>query len=286
MNSTNQIVVANLKTIPVTNTANDGVGIMITRSDHPPVVDLPEQEEDITMDKKYNNKAEEEAMILSNNHLLSSTIENNKGKEPMTQEQQPPPVQMINYCSCKHIVPQYKCSSYQNLTAIMVPPYFHNKAILILGDSVPWEMSQALKCVVDRNAGSSAISNLKIVFHGMHLFHIHEHEFKATLDQLIRQQEGEVAAVIFGIGIWYNWQWGVPLASFPKENKNNKRKRWWKKDNVPNRIPVNGFTTARILNEECPSSLQTYLNKNPYNASIDPFTRAKKIRKYCTVLLG
>lgn len=168
-------------------------------------------------------------------------------------DSQPKTIYTDNWCACSHIAKQHKCGSCKPLPRISVPPSLYGKAILLLGDSLPWQMAQTLKCVVG--------SKMDIVFKGMHLFPIDETRFEATLNEMIKTQE--YAAVVLGIGTWYNWEWGMPVTN-----------------------PVTASTSTRLLMEACPLSLRAYLEGSPYSSSTDPYARALRIRKECKAMLG
>eukprot|EP01047_Picozoa_sp_COSAG01_P033493 COSAG01_NODE_2468_length_7634_cov_6.744127_2_plen_443_part_00 len=160
-------------------------------------------------------------------------------------------------CRCRSIR-TYKCpDTCTTVAAVSVPAILIGRRILVIGDSLPWTLSQTLRCVVGQK--------MHIQFHAMHVFPLDELAFEATLSAWINAQQ--YAAVVFGIGTWYNWQWGAQLSEH-----------------------VNASTATRILNEQCPATLRLDLNADPYNRRSSDgdwvWRRAERIRSRCKALLG
>ena len=167
------------------------------------------------------------------------------------------------YKPCPHIVKHHMCpDQFYNMSCTdsgritTVPPKLLGKSILVLGDSLPWQMSMSLKC--------AAGANMTTVFRAMHLFPIGERDFEAALDQMIAQ--GEFVAVVVGIGTWYSWAFNESTATV-------------------NANTITAATTGLMLNERCPESLQTHMAATPY-AKESVYERAMRIRKECPALLG
>ena len=154
-------------------------------------------------------------------------------------------------CKCASIV-AHKCSKKfrcENtlLPVVDIPVALHDKSILLLGDSIPWQLSMTMKCVAGSKVHTKSV--------GMHIFPLNEIQFENTLQKVV--QQNNYSAIIFGIGTWYNWEWGT---QYDDENLDTMMKR-------------------------CPESFQKDIKNMDYNAETNSYDYAQKFRSGCKLLL-
>ena len=117
-------------------------------------------------------------------------------------------------CQCPHISSQHRCSScspwrYQKSKAL---DNLRGEKLLFLGDSISGQLSQAMQCYA--NNGEENDQHLSVKFRSMHIFPSDEDEFESRMNEEIGDdgKGGRYVAVVFGIGTWYNWEWGEDVA--------------------------------------------------------------------------
>ena len=168
-------------------------------------------------------------------------------------------------CQCPHIVSQHQCSRcspwrYQKAKAL---GNLRGEKLLVLGDSIAWQLSQAMQCYA--NDGEDDNHHLSLKFCATHLFPLNEDEFESWMNGEIGGdgKGGRYVAIVFGIGTWYNWEWGEDVA--------------WGGGSAN----ISGRTTLDSMELQCTEGLSERLEAEP-----DVYQRALLLRSECRALLG
>jgi len=147
---------------------------------------------------------------------------------------------------CQHIVKHHRCSKQYSFDVDV--KLEDNANVLILGDSLPWQMWMTLKCMLPPK------SPISFDFEGMHLFPESESRFIDTLKHYTKNKHYDY--LVFTIGTWYNWKWG---------------------DDIDTSVPMNW--TMDTLNTWCPSGLrkELFAQKDVYQRGLLSRSKCKKL---------
>ena len=150
---------------------------------------------------------------------------------------------------CQHIVKHHRCSKPYSFNADGLKLDFKAN-VLILGDSLPWQMWMTLKCMLPPT------SHISFDFTGMHLFPETESIFMDRLNEHTKQKHYDY--LVFTIGTWYNWYWNNDIDTSAQTD--------W---------------TMNTLKNHCPSGLRDELFKLK-----DTWPRSRLSRSKCKELLS
>ena len=118
-----------------------------------------------------------------------------------------------------------------------------NKSVLLMGDSLAWQLSMAMQCSL----------SIRAHFKGLHTFPIYELDFERTISDTLSKDTYD--AVIFSIGTWYNWQWNETFS-----NSTNSR--------------ITPQTSSAILEKNCPPDLKVKIKADPYTYKTEPYSHS------------
>jgi len=167
--------------------------------------------------------------------------------------------------SCNAFMEHHRCgrvcsqeNSWNDTSSNHLLRALNNTSILLVGDSLPWQLSHAMQCFT----GHPSV-NITVGFEGMHLFPLDEESFELMLEDFL--QKRTYHAIIFGIGTWYN----IYQNETRRQTTGNTTSNHFS-NNVTER------TTMDIFQNHCPSSLREY-----YSKESRAYERAQRSRSEC-----
>ena len=114
--------------------------------------------------------------------------------------------------TCKHNKKQHRCAkaTLRSAPAWDGPTPAHlatlaalrGRRLLVLGDSLAWELATALRCYALEGV-------FDVTYHNLHVFPVREDDFEQMLNTFFAPEPGEPSrydAVVMAVGAWYNWE--------------------------------------------------------------------------------
>jgi glycosyltransferase involved in cell wall biosynthesis len=148
---------------------------------------------------------------------------------------------------CQDIVKHHRCSKPYSFNADGLKLDFKAN-VLILGDSLPWQMWMTLKCMLPPT------SHISFDFTGMHLFPETESIFMDMLNEHTKHKHYDY--LVFTIGTLYNWNWENDIDTSAQVD--------W---------------TMNTLKTHCPSGLrdELFTQKDVYQRALLSRSKCKKL---------
>lgn len=161
-------------------------------------------------------------------------------------------------CDCDFIVKHHKCSDCREPITIadIRETSLHGKHVLIIGDSLAWQLRQTLHCMYHE-----ASNDIQWDFGAMHIFPVNEKELEKALEGLLSPKN--YSALVIATGTWYNWDWREQHHS-PIDDPRTK--------------------SERIFHEQCSPEAKRYFRTHPFRIDRS-YEFAMDVRKRCGVLL-
>jgi hypothetical protein len=178
-----------------------------------------------------------------------------------------------------------------------------NAHILLMGDSMAWQLHQLLHCLYNNNNNATTNNTIHFDFQPLHIFPVHEFELEAAIDAALQKapKPYRYSALILAIGTWYNWDWeeqNDPQQQQQPDNNNNgtvimdppmdpdgpesPSPPQQQQQQQPGQVRL-----ETILRDQCPDGrAATYFTDHPLgNASTDVYEYAQRMRTWCGPLL-